>query len=453
MNEPSVAPTENGHGEITFHPMSYCDASGSRLLDVGGRIHRAIPEPAASGYRRLIDDGTIAALVEQGLLVESRVSSLNLVGWPLVVEHRTIPVVSYPCEWCPAMLRDAGRLVADLATAVSERGLVFSDASGWNVLFEGCRPVFVDLTSIELEPWSGWERQLEHGFRSYFLEPLALMARGYGDLARYLLADYDQDIARQFAHLMGLPSADLVPVSSGEPPRAPGQALRRPAGAYRAIGRRITARRHPTGPVRRLVRELDRISLPDAPIAPNVSLRPERDRRVLELVERLAPGSVTDLGAGDGYLSCQIARAGTPVVAIDTDERCVSGVHRRAVVESLPVLPLVLNLRNPTPGTGVLNRVVSPAFARLGGDAALALGIVDELVVDQLVPLERVVETVRRFSNRWVIVDAPLRPDVDSVGAYSVERVRSAFGEAFAHVETITHAGLDGALMLCEGAR
>lgn len=124
------------------------------LVDVGrvfwwqGRLFRAFPEGAADAVLKLFDSGLVAKLVADGLLVESWISSYQVDGYALVVEHKVVPVPAYPREWSFSMLKDAGRLVLALNDRARQYGYQTKDCNGYNVLFNEGKPVFVDLTSF-----------------------------------------------------------------------------------------------------------------------------------------------------------------------------------------------------------------------------------------------------------------------------------------------------------------
>src|SRR5437870_4244031 len=133
--------------EIAFHPMSFIDPNG-RLFCWNGDLYRAIAVERAPFYRELFDQGVMRELIEKKLIVETQSSPLQLDGYGMVMKHKTIPFVSYPYEWCAAMLKDAALLVLDLELELAQTGLTLQDAYSWNVLYDGPIPVHVDLSSI-----------------------------------------------------------------------------------------------------------------------------------------------------------------------------------------------------------------------------------------------------------------------------------------------------------------
>lgn len=66
-----------------------------------------------------------------------------------VFEHQRVPFASYPYEWPPEMLLAAGQLTVELGLAALDEDFGLKDATPYNVLFMGPKPVFVDLLSFE----------------------------------------------------------------------------------------------------------------------------------------------------------------------------------------------------------------------------------------------------------------------------------------------------------------
>ena len=115
-------------------------------------------------------------------------------------------------------------------------GFTLRDASAYNVLFDGPRPVLIDHLSFEPAtpgaPWSAYRQFCEH-----FLAPLALMARRdvrLGSLLRSHLDGIPLDLA---ARLLPWRSRFSPGLGAAHPPPRP-----RPATACRPAATRSRAR-------------------------------------------------------------------------------------------------------------------------------------------------------------------------------------------------------------------
>src|SRR5678815_1068770 len=96
----------------------------------------------------------------------------------MVVRHRCVPFVSYPQERCAAMFKDAALTYLQLAERLRSHGLRLKDTHPWNLLFDGCNPVYVDFTSIsqitDSEQFISADK-----FRRYYVYPLLLICLLY----------------------------------------------------------------------------------------------------------------------------------------------------------------------------------------------------------------------------------------------------------------------------------
>src|SRR5215471_16803053 len=164
---------------ITQDHGSFRDPSG-HVYQINNRTFRTVHETAIDNYRFVRDTGLLRKLAAAGQLVECREvdeSVLNLPGFKCqtILEHPTLPFVSYPYEWSFSALKAAALLHLDLHVEALECGITLTDASAYNVQFIGARPIFIDILSFrryhEGEFWLG-HRQ----FCEQFLNPLLLRA-------------------------------------------------------------------------------------------------------------------------------------------------------------------------------------------------------------------------------------------------------------------------------------
>src|SRR5688572_516605 len=145
---------------------SFRDPDG-RVVLLGGRILRLVRPSISPGTIDFVRLEHFAGLVEDGLFVpttflgDSHTQPTLQTTDPslaslfsddeqfLVFEHERVLFPSYPYEWPLEMLHAAGKLTLDLAQRLLPIGFGLKDATPYNVLFRGPRPVFVDLLSFE----------------------------------------------------------------------------------------------------------------------------------------------------------------------------------------------------------------------------------------------------------------------------------------------------------------
>lgn len=83
-----------------------------------------------------------------------------------------IPFVTFPTEWSAEQFHRAATLTLKLQSEATAAGWDLKDASAWNVVFDGLRPVFVDLLSVEPLQNKLWRAAGQ--FTRHFLLPLLM---------------------------------------------------------------------------------------------------------------------------------------------------------------------------------------------------------------------------------------------------------------------------------------
>ncbi len=101
--------------DVRFDLNSYIDPMG-RVFYWEGEIYRAFYPGPSGFYRELLASPAMAAMIEQGKVVETALApEVGLDGFDLVVRHRRIPFPSYCFEWPALMLKEAALLTLELA--------------------------------------------------------------------------------------------------------------------------------------------------------------------------------------------------------------------------------------------------------------------------------------------------------------------------------------------------
>jgi len=158
-------------------PGSFRDPSG-QVHQAGERIIRTIGERAAAEFEAARDSGILKKYIDRNFLIDSQeIDAANFDfsdrSIAYVVEHPKLPFISYPYEWSFAMLKEAALFHLDFQCQLIDDGFVLSDASAYNVQFNGIKPIFIDLLSIRR--YREGEYWLAHNqFCEQFLNPLLL---------------------------------------------------------------------------------------------------------------------------------------------------------------------------------------------------------------------------------------------------------------------------------------
>lgn len=163
------------------------------------------------------------------------------------------------------------------------------------------------------------------------------------------------------------------------------------------------------------------------------------------MVSVAAPNSVWDLGANVGRYSHIAARHAERVISWDIDPSCVES-HFLACRENNAgnVLPLWLDLTNPTPGIGWHNVERASMLERRSADLVLALGLIHHLAISNNVPLAMIAELFGELGENLIVefipksdsqVEKLLSTREDVFPDYTIEGFRAAFGEYYSIAE------------------
>jgi len=405
---------------------TFRDPAGT-VLCLNGRILRVVRpefvgEMEAFLETRMASEGVASGtLVSSERLPPSAIPRLDLNSGEALYEHERIPFPSYPYEWPAEMLHAAGVLTLQLALAALEESYGLKDATPYNVLFRGSRPVFVDVLSFERrDPHDSTWMAYAQFVRTFLLPLLAnrdlgwpleqtLSSRrdGLEPEAVYRSAGVLRRLARPYLEVVSLPTwlaaRGRVEASLYRPKPAASQEqacyiLRNLLNSCR---RQLDAAAPLSGRKSTWSQYLDGKSL----YSPQQFA--EKETFVREALKLARPATVLDAGANEGHFSLMAARTGAAVVAIDTDPVVVGSIWRRAHAENRDVLPLVVDLTRPTPAMGWRNQECTSFLDRATGafDLVLMLALMHHIVVTERIPLEELLALAAEVSREYLLIE------------------------------------------------
>ncbi len=441
---------------------SFRDAHGF-VFARDGRVLRQVNDAGRADYDLFLSSGLYEELARARDVVAHEELDLALAAAPgayRVLSPEQVPFISYPYEWSFSQLKDAALLTLTLQAAAMRRGMSLRDATPYNVQFHRGRPIFIDTLSFgALEagrPWIAYRQ-----FCEAFLAPLALMSRADVRL-QHLLRSY----------IDGIPLDLAVKLLPWRTKATPGLLvhLHLHAGAQRKASRDVAAAAPAPSPrgghtmsgtaVAALVDSLDRTvrSLDWTPrgtvwadyyTATNYTETAFGHKReiVAAALDRFAPAVVWDLGANDGTFSRLAAERQIRAIAFDVDPAAVEKNYRRVKAEGgSHMLPLLLDLTNPSGGAGWANTERSPLTERGPADLLLALALVHHLAIGHNVPLPRVAQFFARLGRTLVIEFVPkedsqvqrmLASREDIFHDYTQPGFEAAFGQHFSILDRV----------------
>jgi 23S rRNA U2552 (ribose-2'-O)-methylase RlmE/FtsJ len=134
----------------------------------------------------------------------------------------------------------------------------------------------------------------------------------------------------------------------------------------------------------------------------------QKQKIVKKMILSSKPKTVWDIGANDGSFSRLASDEGIDTVAFDIDPMAVEKNYR--IVKKSgekPILPLVMDLTNPSPFLGWENEERNSMIERGPADLVLALALVHHLAISNNVPLIKLAEFLSKIGNKIIIEFVP----------------------------------------------
>ena len=403
---------------------SFRDPSG-RVYFQDGRIFRTVMPPAVDDFDFVEASGLIEKLEQEHRIVSSRQVEAETLGQAAegasyVLEHALVPFISYPYEWPFPALKAAALAHLDIHLAALDHGVTLSDASAYNVQFEGPRPVFIDRLSFKRyesgEFWLG-HRQ----FCEQFLNPLLLRSvLGVSHNAWYRgsqegITTEDMSRLLPWSRKLSWNTLTHIVLPSAVQKRTTKEKVAEEVKTYKK-------HKLPLASMQRMLIQLrswvDRLQPADtgatiwgdyARSHSYSSEEAERKRRfVMKFVESAGPKSVWDLGCNTGDYSAAALEAGAErVIGFDFDQIALELAFARAREEQLNFLPLYFDAANPSPNQGWGEAERKGFQARSSADGLLALAFTHHLAIGRNVPLPELLSWLTGLAPQGVIEFVP----------------------------------------------
>ena len=400
-------------------------------------------------FDHLMSSGLFDSLINDHLLIsheEAGISPQSKSAY-LTIKPEEIPFVSYPYEWPFGAYKDAALATLKIQRKALDYGMILKDASAYNIQFVKGTPILIDTLSFDFyeegTPWVAYGQFCRH-----FLAPLLLMTEidiRLSQLMRIYIDGIPLDLASKLLKRKGGMTAlqhihwHANAVSKHSDDGKKGDV---PKAAVIKMTSLIAM-------IEGLIRAVEKISLKqvqtewgDYYAETNYSSAAGKSKEdiISYFLEQIKPDSLWDLGANDGRYSLLSTEKGTDVVAFDIDEIAVERNYQRNKKEKKSILPLVLDLTNPSPAIGFANLERSTIPERQHPDCIMALALIHHLAISNNLPFEMISEWLAGLSQNVIIEFVPievskvmtlLRTRKDIFEHYSVAGFETAFSKDF----------------------
>lgn len=399
---------------------SFRDPSGF-LFERDGRLYRQINHSYAEEYTLLKSSGLYTALVDAGLLVSHEEVEIPAAVPALahrVIQPERIPFISYPYEWCFSQLKDAALTTLNIQILAMKHGMSLKDASAYNIQFHRGRAVLIDTLSFEkadlTRPWVAYRQYCQH-----FLAPLALMAHTDVRLQQLLRVHIDGlplDLASRLLPRKTRFSFSLLSHIHLHAKSQLKHADSAGSGESDVLQRKIS----PMG-FKGLISSLQNTTRSlkwraggsewgEYYTDTNYSETSSNHKAdiIKGWLTEIKPDQVWDFGANNGRYTRIASDAGIPSLAFDIDPSAVEYNYREMKKkQENAILPLQIDLTNPSPALGWANGERDNLSERGPTDLLMALALVHHLAISNNVPLEMIADYFSRFCRQLIIEFVP----------------------------------------------
>jgi len=396
-----------------YAPGSFRDPNGY-LFYKNGSIYRQINNIYKDNYNHLMNSGLYEKLIESQLLIpheEVDLQSPEPDNVYKIIKPGLIPFISYPYEWCFSQLKDAALTTFKIQKIALDFGMTLKDCSAYNIQFKNGKAVFIDTLSfekyIEGQTWIAYRQACQH-----FIAPLALMS--YRDIR----------LSQLFRiYLDGIPldlTGSLLPYSTGFKASLlshiylHARSQRHFDDKAVNIGGHKISRLSFLGIIDSLESTIKNMKWQavgtewgDYYRDTNYSLEAFEHKKkiVAEMLGETSTKELWDLGANDGLFSRIASDKGILTISFDIDPAAVEKNYLRTVKNSeTNILPLLIDLTNPSPGIGWENRERMSLIERGPADTVFALALIHHLAISNNLPIHKIANFFS-FICKYLIIE------------------------------------------------
>lgn len=433
-------------------------------------LYRQVNSIYSENYDLLMTSDLYKYLIGKGWLVEHEEADIALAvndDAYKILRPQRVPFVSYPYEWSFSQFQTAALLTLKIQRAALRHGMILKDASAYNIQFIDGKAVFIDTLSFERydegQPWVAYRQFCQH-----FLAPLALAH--YKDirllsLSRLYIDGIPLDLAASL-----LPKRSWLKVGVAMHIHLHARAQTRYADTEpdeTQAPRRPLSRRSLDNIINNLYDTVSGLSWhPDKTAWANYyegdsysqAGFDHKQEVVRQFITCANPGVLWDLGANTGAHSRIASGLNVLTVAWDIDPGAVELNYLQVKANhETNLLPLVLDLTNPSPAIGWANSERPGLAERSNADCILALALIHHLAIANNVPLQSIATFFASLAP-WLIIEFVPKSDPkvkkllatrqDIFPDYTLENFKSIFSTLYEIVEEEPLSQSDRTLLL-----
>jgi hypothetical protein len=407
-------------------PLSIADGLADVFIE-GGIVYRLIKEENNEFIRQLFEVGLIERLSREGVIPRTTISERKFDGVSTVVEQERIVPVIYPFEWSPEMLRSAALCTLRVNKIANIYGYELKDAQPFNIVFQFGSPLHVDLGSfVKRVSINGWRAESE--FVDCYHRVLAIAELGLSTLFKHSfllngnsMRGEQAVLASKVLNIVGWKVARYLLLFVSIYKRSEYityEKIKFHLKSERLSRIVLSITRFPYLPFKRFAYKVHekrilgyRLSRKtswshyhqDSGFYENNEIRlNKRFNWVLERVNSLGVATVTEIAGNQGVLSRAISRLPNVerVICTDYDSQAIDELHRRTKSSSDKLFMACFDFMSD-----VREALTRERGDRLRSDMVIALAVTHHLVLAQSYTLEAVIDALKSFTQRYLIIE------------------------------------------------
>ena len=390
-------------------PSSFRDPSGYIFFE-RGEIFRAINQSYAKNYDLLMNCGLYDDLVKKGMLVSHKEVKSN--DTYKTIQPELIKVISYPYEWSFEQLKDVALCLLEIQKISMNFGMTLKDATPFNFQFISNAPILIDTLSFETytegQLWKPYQQ-----FCETILSPL-LLAKHVDPKLLSTMSVFKEGIPLKITSKM-LPFKTKFMLSTALNIHAHARSQKKYAKKDTKIGKKLS-KNSIIGIIDNLESLVKGISISNEKTIWSEYYEEtnytddsfqQKQSIIRKCLKKIKPSVVLDLGSNTGIFA-EIAQEFTEhVIACDNDHGVINKLYNKCKKEKSSILPLVLDITNPSPNIGWMNNERSGFFKRVNTDVVFALAIIHHISISNNIPFEKIAEFFASITTNLIIEFVP----------------------------------------------
>ncbi|MDC1518963.1 hypothetical protein N8389_06900 [Flavobacteriaceae bacterium] len=399
---------------------SFRDPSGYIFYE-NNKVYRVINKSYKKHYDHLIKSGLYERLTSENLLIKhiEVEKKNNNKEYYKTLDVVKIPYISYPYEWSFSQFKDSLLLTLKIQLICIEYNMTLKDSTPFNVQFIGNQAIFIDTLSFEIIENKNYVWKPYKQFCEMFLGPLCLMSYVDPNLNKLLTNQINGIPLNLINKLLPLKSKFNASVFIHIVLHGLLKEKKHNKGKIKNQKALISKSKH-LNIIRQIEGFVMDMKLPsfgsewggynEETISEKKGYVIDKVDTVRSFLEEKKYSLTWDIGSNDGFFSRIISeKYSDNVISFDIDWRCVDSNYSKCKSYNIKnVFPLILDLSNPTPSIGWMNKERSSVYQRFGTPDLITCFAIIHHIINVGIPLENFIEFLEKTKKDILIEYVPI---------------------------------------------